>query len=391
MSDVDFVRPIGAVENLFSAYCEVGAMTFAMVAELGDDIDESRLASSLAAVQAMHPMLRVRLGTDEHGRLGFFNCDGPVTSRVKSGSMFDLEAAVADAIGEPFASGEGPLMRVIALRDGTMTSLICVWHHAIADGRNALTVLREIVLALRGKGPTQPAGLDPIDRYIDYRTPPIHRGTVMPTEIDRDVSVTIDHLSPAVSARLLRVAKTHGVTFNSLIVAAVAAVHDHVSGGPTPKIMSPVDLRPVLDVERQDGLFISIAVTARQEDEDLWDHANRIGEGIAAARRPKAIAGFVTAIGDRFGSAEDYVAVRSQLLSNPPFDTIVTNLGVVSGGAETDPSETVRIFGPILKPLNGQDIIAVSTFSGSISLMHSSVRGDRTLLRRIRTLLQTID
>lgn len=384
MSEV--VRPIGAIENLFSAYAEGDAMAFALVADLLDPIADDQLARSLASVQAAHPMLRVCIGLDPDGHLALLQSGAPISVRQKRVERINLDQEVAQALADPFAPGVGPLMRVLAVSDGLVTSLICVWHHAVADGKAALIVLREVIAALGGEPPTEMADALPLDHFVGYTMPPLARAGFNPDPAG-EIMVSIEHLHAEPTDRLLRVAKQHGVTFNSLLVAAVAAVHGPGTGGAAARLMAPIDIRPVVGAEIQDGLFISIAVTARGDGDDLWSHAARAKDEIAKARSLKAIVGFVAGVGDRFSSAGDYDAARRQLVTHSPFDTIVTNLGVIPQLHSARAPRCNRIFGPVLKPYRGQDIISVSSYAGRIALMHSSANGDTGLLSRLTALL----
>jgi NRPS condensation-like uncharacterized protein len=154
----DLVRTLGAVENLFSAYGDIGAMTFAMMAAFEAPVGENELRAALGAVQARHPLLQVRIGTDAAGNMAFLRSDAPVEVRMKGVGAIDREAELAEAIAEPFAAGAGPLMRAVMIEGAQETVLICVWHHAVADGKGAAAVMRQIVSTLQGRPAEDQAG-----------------------------------------------------------------------------------------------------------------------------------------------------------------------------------------------------------------------------------------
>jgi hypothetical protein len=387
LPDTKILRPIGAIENLFSSYAEVGAMSFALVAQLRGDVAPEQLAGALMSVQAAHPLLRTSIGVDREDRVSIVRRDElpPViwkrVSSMRLGDELDL------ALRMPFAFGGGPSLRVIAVADGDATALITVWNHALTDAKGAVTVLRELVAALDGVTPATAPGHDPLDRYVDRTPPGVRRGPVHVKVDERPTFLSIQDLSSSETSGLLRAAKSRGVTFGSFLVAAVAQAHLPTVTGASARIMSPVDLRPTFGIEDRDGLFLSIAVTAREPDEKIWTHAARVMAGIRAARAPAGVGAFVSAIGGRFASGGDYEQVRDQLVANPPYDTIVTNLGVVDLGDDRSRSRCVRIMGPVLKPFPSRDVIAVSTFAGCATLIHSSADGDLGLLGRVKAVI----
>ncbi|UYY58093.1 phthiocerol/phthiodiolone dimycocerosyl transferase family protein [Sphingomonas sp. S2-65] len=365
-------------------------MAFALVAELDGILEQEALVSALKAVQAVHPLLQVRIGTDDEGRLSFLRCDGPIALRAKRVPVMDLDQEIVGALGEPFALGDGPLLRVTAISEGEATSLICVFHHAVTDAKGALLILKQLLAATGGESLPGKADFLPLDHYVGYPTPPLLRGSIQPSRIEKGFTVASHCFTSQETGSFLELAKRHGVTFNSLLVAATAEPHQPALARSALRVMSPVDVRPLFEASAADGLFVTIAVSVRDAGEDMWHHARRIGDGIAAARTPKSIAGFVSAIGDRFASAGDYEAERDRLIANGPYDAIVTNLGVIAAARAIDGPRCLRILGPILKPFRGQDVIAASTYAGRLTLIQSSADGDADLLPQLRHLLETL-
>jgi hypothetical protein len=390
MAETGGHRPLGAIENLFSAYSEVGAMAFALVAEFDGALEQEVLVSALEAVRVVHPLLQVRIGTDDEGRLSLLRCDGSIALRAKRVPAMDLDQEIVEALGEPFALGVGPLLRVTAISDGEATSLICVFHHAVTDAKGALLILKQLLAAAGGEPLPGQADYLPLDHYVGYSTPALLRGSVHPSTIEKGFTVASHCFTSQDTESLLELAKRHGVTFNSLLVAATAEPHQPALARSALRVMSPVDVRPLLEASAADGLFVTIAVSVRDPGEDVWHHARRIGDGIAAARLPKSIAGFVSAIGNRFASAGDYEAERDRFIANGPYDAIVTNLGVIAAGHAIAGPRCMRILGPVLKPLRRQDVIAASTYAGRLTLIQSSANGDADLLPRLRHLLETL-
>lgn len=380
-------RQIGAVENLFLAYSEANAMTFALVAAFDRELPKGALISALRTVQAVHPCLQVSIDIGGDGRLGFFRCDRPIDLQVKTVRYIDHEQEIADALVNHLDAAQGPLMRLSAISDGERTCVIGVWHHAIADGKGALNILKQLVEVIHGEPAPTSVEHDYIDRYVADSLPELFRTAIISPSDNRRPMILINEISSSVTASLLDLVKRHQSTLNSLLVAAVAQAHQHPIGDAAANIMTPVDVRSFFGTEDNDGVFLTTAVTARLEGEDIWSHASRVADAARSARDPKAVGGFVSAIGSRFSAAGNYDAARDQIVMQGPFDTIVTNLGVIEW-LQYPPTSRARIYGPIVKPLPGHDIIAASTFAGRLTLIQSSVNGDSALLRRAVSLLE---
>jgi NRPS condensation-like uncharacterized protein len=132
----------------------VSPVNFAVVADVAGPLDGERLERAAARIQALHPLLRVRLDV-EGGMLArsyrFRETDAPPEVRALSAEALTAEGLLHEVEAElarPFDVSRGPLFRLGVVRSAPdRHRLVLTMHHMIADGASAAIVLRDLLLA----------------------------------------------------------------------------------------------------------------------------------------------------------------------------------------------------------------------------------------------------
>jgi NRPS condensation-like uncharacterized protein len=119
-----------------------------MTARLRGTIDPNALRTALSKLQAKHPLLRARV-VEEAGKPNFVFDDEvrPIPVRVveRQGDDDWREITVAEW-KTPFATEQGPLMRVIWIRSEAVSEVMLVAHHCVCDGGSMMTLIREVLI-----------------------------------------------------------------------------------------------------------------------------------------------------------------------------------------------------------------------------------------------------
>lgn len=192
-------------------------------------------------------------------------------------------------------------------------------------------------------------------------------------------------------AKLYLDAKSRGLTLNSILTAAhgraLVDLNDRWSGQPL-RVMSPIDLKPEFAIPEHVGLSLSVAVTLFQRDGlEFIEDARRVQSQIAKFRERKMALWMVADLAKRFTEDASYAASRQRVVEHIPFDTVMTNLGILRLPERYGDLVIEQIWAPALRSVRGQDVVAAATFDGTLSLVHTAVEGTSGLLARIVEIL----
>jgi NRPS condensation-like uncharacterized protein len=395
MSNSTKLRVLGSLENLFAAYAETGAMVFSMAVEFCGALDIHELTAAASAIQVRYPLLAVSLGFDENHQRAFFVTERPIAATLNYVQEYDLDAEFARELNGRFDIEVGPLARISVLATPQVNLLMITFHHAVADGMDAIAVAVDLIQHLNGQsiGGVQPSTtLDqtlgrPLPHHGHMEVPSQPRITSM--ELADVHSVELDNEQ---TNALRQKAREQGATVHGALLVAMHKAFPLNGKGAAARIMSPIDGRRLVQQFHGSGIHISIGISDfNNEGPDFWQEARRVADGLKKARSLPAMTGFINAIGDRMLGDGSYAATRERLIEESPFDAILTNLGTVE---ITDGNEfTVRrIIGPALRALSGQPVVGACTFKGKLVLVNTAVAAKADILKRMRTeLLRAIE
>lgn len=397
-------RHLGAFEHLFAAYGEDGTMNFTIAARVSGTLAEPDVISALAKVQERHPLLRVSLAWDERDAHCFVPSERPIPVSVIAGSTTTWHRIAEDEMNKPLVSAEAPLVRAIIAPDTHSSILVLTFNHSVVDGLAAVFVLREILLALSGGELSRPIADSRLEDRMALEVPFFRRrarseafvdskpaqasGLLGTTSVDA-LELDRDHL-----ARLYLNAKSRGLTLNSILTAAhgraLLDLNDRWSAQPL-RVMSPIDLKPEFAIPEHVGLSLSIAITPfERKGLAFLDDARRVQAQIAKFRERKMALWMVADLAKRFIEDPSYEATRERVVKHIPFDTVMTNLGVLRLQERYGDLVIEKIWAPALRSVPGQDVVAAATFDGALTLVHTAVGGTDGLLARIVEILDDL-
>lgn len=141
------LRSLDLAEKFFWLLDHVSCMNFVVFAELDCLVPLTALQAALADLQAAQPLLNCMIASDRNGQLVFMRRSAPLPLRVADVADGEWPTEVAAELAVPFPDESCPLARAIYLtRIGSGTSVLgLTFHHAIADARSAMTVLRALL------------------------------------------------------------------------------------------------------------------------------------------------------------------------------------------------------------------------------------------------------
>jgi len=165
---VSVERPLGATEDMYWRFDSVSPLNFGSIVRLEGALDVDALRLALRALQQRHPLLRVRVETDEDGIPWFREGVGDITLTTLDQPSGDEWHLLETELNKPFETETGPLVRCLLIKHNHQEStLISIYHHAICDGKSATFLLRDLLVSLKQIDAGEAAGL-PVLEPVGY-------------------------------------------------------------------------------------------------------------------------------------------------------------------------------------------------------------------------------
>jgi len=155
------------------------------------------------------------------------------------------------------------------------------------------------------------------------------------------------------------------------------------------RIMSPINVRPLIDVGESCGVFVSATTSLFDgEAKDFWDLARDARNNIVANQTREYIAAGLSAFRQVVGNGAEVATAAefaAQVFAN---EIMVTNLGSLSFDQRFGPVTLKALFGPaVLTGFEGQQTIGVATVNGALCLLHTGHTPPDGLLKKTQRIL----
>jgi len=379
------LRPLGALENIMTAYAETASTTFTVVAEIEGEINAGEAETALAAVQARHPLLNVGIRRNADGRRCFVRGAGPILLDVLRPGAATWEDVAGLEIRRRFDVENGPLLQVALLPEAKGTRLFFTFHHGMSDGKSAVFVIRDFLQALNGQGLDPFLDADPIDQRLAALVEPRRMEAAQdgasrqPAEVpaenrwgrgmDRRPIVTARTVAPTLARRLREVSRFHDTTVHAALSVAVARAVGALKGTDDPvRILSPVDQRAAMGTEDECGFFASVGKSAPAPNGNaFWEEARAARAALEPFLGTDAAQGMIAAMAAH-SAADDSPEGACRFFGAFDFDVLLTNLGVLPIAAKYGRHRIKSITGPIvLASAEGEQVIGVGTWKAGCS------------------------
>lgn len=380
------VRPLGAAERLFYRYSERNPAHFSIVAEFGVVLAEKPLRAALAAVLRRHPLLSVHVEDHPGSRLGFYRAAdvAPVELTVRRGPELAWQAAAAEELTRPFDRSRAPLIRALLLQSAWRSALLLTFDHTVADGISSTVVLRDVIAALNGAALTSLPVPQPQEQIVaevlhsagppDPTAPADPRMTTPSVLRPFDGSLTNVRtmaMTHADTARLVARCRAERTTVHAALVVAKCRVRATDRGEEFIRVLSPMNLRPILGIEG--GCVMCIVPTATGhtpwDGTPFWAQARATTAHLRVARSAGGIRAAATDL-EQIITVDAETAQAEELFGRiSPWEIMITNLGVQNlDGAR--PLRPTAVWGPVvLSQTDGEYLTGVTTYEGRLRMV----------------------
>lgn len=247
-----------------------------MVAKIKGEFTETELRSAIEKIGRRHPLLRVHIEFDDDHRVWSKSQNTPdiplkIYPRTSDNAWMK---ACFEENKISFQLDIGPLLRVIWVRDTTVSELILLGQHAICDGTSLVYLMRDLLTYL-GDPKTHVEVLDrlpTIDKAFDLENIKLNfilrRIIAKITKLwnDNEIIFTLEdfkplevvfdeggyniitrELQPKETKELIQKSREHNVTVNSVLYSALLSAQLEIEGREKKylqNILLPINLRP---------------------------------------------------------------------------------------------------------------------------------------------------
>jgi hypothetical protein len=221
----------------------------------------------------------------------------------------NIDQLMAEELAVSFGRGDGALARVVLFHGTERSLIIFVGHHAACDGLTIVNMLQDLIAAAAGEslGPVVPI-LRTTGELLGLPEPPPY-SALLPTRPATECPA-LNFPSPVVSsqsleadalAKLVLRARQEKTTVHGALVAAFisAGKLSFSPWGAEPVVcLSPIDLRPLLELKQAAGVLTTIHPTIGLPGDRpaFWDFARSVSTAMPGSRTIEAARGGTLAV-----------------------------------------------------------------------------------------------
>ena len=360
------------------------------------------LGMALGSLQEKHPFLKAFIRHDEK-QMPWFVVDtaayNPIPVRiVQRNSDQDWQAEVTREWATLFDVDQGPLMRVVWIKGEQRAELLLVMHHCVCDGRSAMSILADLLVLL--DNPAANIGREnPILSIQDIVPAKLLKSKrkVLQAKLSGGVTALVLWLMPlrkqmterkqdymlnwkmdqAWSDHLIKVAKSAGLTVNTLLCKTVlTAFKDVISGDFHNKIICPVDIRKYVPLIRDENIFafVSMVVLSASSRLSFMEDAAKMQQDVA--RKMENLDPYAMLMQMEASHASLSGLTKFLKFSKPGSDCLFSNLGKIGIPHQYQTFEVDTIYSPsAVGPLGKTTGIVASTYRGQMDFTFISSEG----------------
>ncbi len=385
-----FKRDARGLERAFHLYSQQFPAHFCVVFKIAGEIDPLSYRDAFDVVQRCHPLLSVYI-SDENGRIVFHKSGRRIQVRILPSHAGDWKEIVAEELAGPFEQRVAPLIRATVLHAVDYATIVITFHHSIADGLSGTVVARDLMRALSDQPLQVRPDLPPCSDLVEKTfirpevgppaaetPPPLPQADPLLWSDNSGQRPSVEDyvLTSEMTGRLAKRCQREKTTIHGAICAAVMGAAAPIRGDGPFRIMSPIDVRGLLGVGRDDcGLFVNSGRVHFRNDRrnDFWEIARHATDELAPNRSAEALIASTGAFEFYLPADADHRQAADLLAFVAQSETMVSNLGMLPFGGDFGPLEMTAFWGPaVLTRMAGEQVIGVATLGGTLRMIHCS-------------------
>lgn len=405
----DFIRPLGAFEEIYQLYTQTGPRGFAYAAEIVGPTTIDAWRKAIDQIQQSQPFFSACIEPNPGGKPYFRHVEGvSIPMRVLNGiSEHRWETEIAKEVFEPFSGDVAPLVRAVIIHEPARSIVIIAAHHSISDGMSMTVVLRDLVRALSGEtidrypvlpsqeesfaifGPSSASAAESEPAAAQPSGPPL----VLRQEDTEPPTVESLRLDSELTTRLAERARVEGTTMHSAICSAVLQAGRKGSRAWNEKpvrVFSTIDTRKICGVGDTSALYFLGGISPIEPglQAGFWDLARRITAELAGPRSREGLKMSCQALANVASQGLDMASTLQFLTHAFAFEIIVSNVGKLPFSSDYGALRLRSIWGSsFLTGAVDEQIVGVGTIDECLHVLYTSYTPIPSFLENMKSLL----
>lgn len=356
-------------------------------------ISQANLNTALARLQESHPLLKASIRRNAYGRPYFFadgQAPGIPIRKVQWKSDYDWIAISEEEWSIPFDVDNGPLARVVWIRDTNASQLMLVCPHCICDGVTIVTLMRELLALIDCPHRELPANsVFHSIRQIVPCSAPVNKVKILKSAIHSFVTYLglsfkknrvgttkgkdyLVHwkLNPKATSLLVSRCKEEGISvYSALCVSFLEAFRQVRKEKACNQVICPVDIRRLVPEIKDDMMFAFapiIKLSIRKDSSPgFWEKARRLKEDINAGI--ESLNAYEQLLAGEYYHASVKKIVDFLMTEDSGHDFTFSNMGRLNISTEYNSFQIDTIFSATVAfPWKNPTTLVVSTFRGQM-------------------------
>jgi hypothetical protein len=384
------VRYLGAFEEVYWLYNQLGAHGFAYAMEVDGATTVLGWRNALAKLQRSQPFFSVCIEPNK-GSIPFFRHtkDAPIPLRVVDAAAdIRWQDEWEREVFTPFVGDAPPLVRAVLIHGPTRAVFILAAHHAISDGVSMTAALVDLFNALTGRPieshrvlPSMEESLgvprarlnEVLEAPQDVGTPFVYRGRDLhPPRIE-----TL-RLDATLTSLLVARARIENTTVHGALCSAVVLAGRKLTQTWRQKpvrVLSPMNIRKNTRVGNSSALYFLGAMSAIEPGNTagFWALAGRFTTDLSKQRSAPALLLMANAMTQAVVQGLDVEGAKEFMAHGLPFEAVVSNVGRLDPAVPSGELEIRSVWGSaFLTGALDEQIIGAVTVNGQMHLTCTS-------------------
>lgn len=399
------LRTLGTMEEYFWATQQRSSRTIVVAAEIEGDLTVEQWQAAFDNVQAIHPILSVRI-RKLSGMRPYFETAPNMKISLKFMPEYednDVLNCCEIEMSTPFTADE-LLVRVAIFQKEGKSTLIFSADHAAFDGKSIVYLLQDLLSSINGEeitksNPLSPSldellGISISENYSEIKS--INNTSLNPHTYNIPDISSRYHLqqviieNPAIIAIRER-ARLEGTTLHGALTAAILLAGQNTSSrwsGEVIRCASPVDHRKTLAMKKEIGLLVTVSFTEMlpQEKYDLWNLARLITNNINTIRNVPAAANSLSPLRNMMHSKYDINEFCAATMQRS-HTLMVTNYGEIDSEVKPGKARITSIMPMVATGHQYTQTVSASTLKDTLTITNVSLTPIPHLLEKAKELL----
>jgi len=195
-------------------------------------------------------------------------------------------------------------------------------------------------------------------------------------------------LDVADTASLVNRCRTEKTTVHAAILTAASRAHATLHKKDFVRVLSPVDVRPLLDIGGDCAAYFMCTITgmAPNDGTAFWNQSRAMTADLSIAKSGVGVAAVSATVAQAVTIDADCAVAEQLFTTTLPFDLLVTNLGVQELHVD-GPIKPTALWGPVVQSQADDYVIGITTYEGRLRMFSCGYMPNEVFLESVKAAL----